>query len=210
MQIPMTIAALALLTVAMISLRIVWTRVHPRLRSFLIYGSIFLVALDAFFQVTKWGTSIMYVNVIINWLAIAGYELLILLFSRIPPRWLTSLSAAVLIAPLFSSSILFPLAVIFKPGILPRVPIGQHLYYKVVGWSNNGAGNSGVDLDIYYSPPFAPFLSRKLRSQPFNTQECDASAAFALLGPSPRTVIARCPPRPGQSTATVDKLLKLR
>jgi hypothetical protein len=209
MHIPLTIAALALLTVAMILLRIFWMRIPGRLRVCLIRGSIVMVIVHVFFVVTKWGTNSTYLNVIINWLAIAGYELLVMLFSRISPRWLTSLSAAILLAPLFASSILLPLTMIFQPGVIPRVPMGHHLYYKVSQWSNNGAGNSGADLDILYRPPFAPFFSRRVQSQPFNTQECNASAAFAVLGPTPRTVIARCPHWPNQPPGVEDKLLQL-
>jgi hypothetical protein len=209
MHIPSTIAALMLQTAAMLLLRIFWMRIDVRLRFFLIRGSIGIIALHAFFAVSKWGTSSSYINVIINWLAIAGYELLVFLFSRLSPKWLTTLSAVILIAPLFASSILLPLTRLFEPNAIPRVPIGNHLYYKVAPWSVGGAANSGVDLDILYSPPFAPFLSHKLQTQPFNTQECNAFASFALLGPSPRTVIARCPRWPSESSGVEDKLLKL-
>ncbi|WP_158793838.1 hypothetical protein [Granulicella sp. L60] len=210
MHIPITIAALVLLTAAMLLLRIFWTRLTPRLRVFLVRGAIAMAALHVFFVVTRWGTSLTYVNVIINWFAIAGYVLLVMLFSRISPRWLTSLSAAVLLAPLFTTSVLLPLTMIFQPGIIPAIPIGNNLYYKVAQWSNNGEGNSGVDLDVLYRPPFAPFLSRRVQSQPFNTQECNAYAASALLGPRPRTVIARCPHWPTQPVGAEDKLLQLR
>jgi hypothetical protein len=209
MHIPITIAALTLLTAAMVLLRIFWIRLDYRLRFFLIRGSIGIIALHAFFAVSKWETSSGYVNVIINWLAIAGYELLVLLFSRLSPKWLTTFSAVILIAPLFASSILLPLTRIFQPGTIPRVPIGNHLYYRVSRWSVDGAANSGVDLDIIYSPPFLPFLSHKVQNQPFNTQECNAFASSALLGPTPRTVIARCPHWPNEPPGAEDKLLQL-
>lgn len=131
MHIPTTIAALALLTAAMLLLRIYWTRIDFRLRFLLIRGSIGIITLHVFFAVSKWGTTSSYINVVINWLAIAGYELLVLLFTRLSPKWLTALSAVILIAPLFASSILLPLTRIFEPGTIPRVPIGDHLYYKV-------------------------------------------------------------------------------
>ena len=209
MHIPLTIAALALLTVAMLLVRIFWMRIHPSLRFGLICAFIAAALIHVFFAATKWGTSSTYVNVIINWLGIAGYELLVLLFSRLSPRWLTSLSAAILLIPLFASSILFPLAMIFQPGAIRRVPIGNHLLYKVSPWSNDNSSNSGVDLDIFYRPAFAPFLSRKVQSQPFNTQQCNAFAAFAIPGPTPRSVIARCPHWPNQPAGSVDRLLQL-
>lgn len=209
MEIRLTIAALALLIAAMLLLRIFWARLPGRLRFLLVRGAIAIFALHMFFASTKWGTTSSYTNVIIGWLAIAAYVLLVLLFSRISPRWLTSLSAAILLAPLFASSVLLPLTAIFHPGSIPTVPIGNHLYYKVSQWSNDGAGNSGTDLDIYYRPPFAPFLSRKVQTQAFNMQECNAYAATASIGPLPKTIIAHCPRGPAQSSGTVDKLLKL-
>jgi hypothetical protein len=209
MLIQATIAALALLTAAMILLRILWMRVPPGLRSFLIRGSIAMMMVHAIFSVTRWGTTSAYVNVVINWLAIAGYELLVLLFSRLSPKWLTSISAAILVIPLFASSILLPLAGIFRPGSLPKTPVGRNLYYKVVPWSNNGAGNSGVDIDIYYRPAFVPFLSRKVETQSFNTMECNAFAAYVMRGSDPETVVARCPHWPTQPAGAEDKVLQV-
>jgi hypothetical protein len=149
-------------------------------------------------------------NVLINWLAVAGYELFVMLFTLIRPRWLTSLSAAILIVPLFAASIMLPLTGIFQPGSLKRVPMGNHLYYKVEPWSIDGGANSGVDLDIVYSPPFAPFLSHKVQTQAFNMQECNATAAYAVPGPTRRSVIARCPHSPNQPSGEEEKLLQLR
>ena len=168
-----------------------------------------MIVIHAFFVVTKWGTTSNRLNLVINWLAVAGYELLIVLFARLSPRWLTSLSAAILIIPLFSASILFPLALVFQSGSIQKIPLGNHLYYKAVAWSSNGPGNFGVDLNIYYKPPFAPFLSRKVQTQPFNTQECNAFAAFVLPGPEPKTVLARCPHWPAQPAGSDDRILRI-
>jgi hypothetical protein len=88
MYIPITTAALALLTAAMVLLRIFWSRVPPRVRFFLIRASIAMIILHGLFVVTKWNTTSGRLNVFINWMAIAGYELLVVLFSRLPPRWL--------------------------------------------------------------------------------------------------------------------------
>jgi hypothetical protein len=208
MHIPSTIAALVLLTAAMLLLRIFWMRIGARLRFFLIRASIAIILIHAFFAASKWGTSSSYLNVIINWLAIAGYELLVLLFSRLSPKWLTTLSTIILIIPLFSSSILLPLTRVFNPSMIPRVSMGHNLYYKVAPWNVDSPANTGVDLDILYSPPFVPFLSHKIQTQPFNTHDCNAFASFAVLGPTPRTVIARCPPWPSE-TVVEDKLLQL-
>ncbi len=209
MYIPITTAALALLTVAMILLRIFWLRVPLRLRTFLVRVSIAVIVLHAIFAVTKWSTTSDRLNVLINWLAIVGYELLILLFSRLSPRWLTIPSAAVLLVPLFASIIVIPLTHLFYPGTVRSGPLDNHLFYNVDPWTYSGGGNAGVDVIIYYRPPFIPFLRHKLQTIPFNDQECDSIAAFAKPGPTPRTVLGRCPSRPLGSTGTFDKLLPL-
>jgi len=209
MYIPITTAALALLTVAMILLRIFWSRVPSRLRFFLIRASIAAIALHALFVVTKWNTTSDRLNVFINWLAIAGYELLVLLFSTLPPRWLTLTSTIILMIPLFSSSILGPLTSIFDPGSHKKVNLEDHLFYQIDPWSNAGGGSKGVDVIIYYRPPFAPFLRHRVRSIPFNDRECNSRAASAIVLPARKTVIFRCPNLPSQPAGTLDKVLPL-
>ena len=122
-------------------------------------------------------------NVLINWLAIAGYELLILLFSRLSPRWLTIPSAAVLLVPLFASIFVIPLTHLFEPGSVKNGPLGNHLFYDVRPMDVFRRRQHGVDVIIYYRPPFIPFLRHKLQTIPFNDQECNAYAAFAVPCP---------------------------
>jgi hypothetical protein len=210
MYIPITTAALALLTVATILLRIFWSRVPPRLRFFLIRASIAMIVLHGLFVVTKWNTTSDRLNVFVNWLAIAGYELLVLLFSTLPPRWLTLPSTIILLIPLFSSSILGPLTYIFDPGSHKKVNLENHLLYQIDPWSNAGNGNKGVDVIIYYYPSFAPFLRHRVRSIPFNDRECNSREASAIVSPARKTVIFRCPNWPSQPTGTLDKVLPLR
>jgi hypothetical protein len=210
MYIPLALAALALLTVAMILLRIFWSRVPPRLRFLLIRASVAVIILHGLFVVTKWTTTSDRLNVFINWLAIAAYELLVLLFSRLPPRWLTLPSTIILLIPLFASLSVIPLTHLFEPPARKNLSLGDHLFYEVSPWSNPGGGNKGVDVIIYYRPPFAPFLRHKLQSIPFNDQECNSRAASAVTFPTKKTVLGRCPNWPSQAAGTVDKLLPLR
>jgi hypothetical protein len=207
MSIPLTFATLALMTVAIILLGAFWSRVPYGLRVFLPRASIVLVLLQGFFVVTKWGTTSDRLNVLINWLAVAGYELLLVLFSRLSPRWLTSLSAAILIVPLFAASIVMPLAHLFDHGAIKKISIGHNLYYKSVAWSGSG---SGIDLDVYYRPPLLPFLSRKVQSQSFNSEQCNAFSAVIQPGPDSETVLAHCPHTPSQPPGSDDKILQLR
>ena len=210
MFIPWTMAALATLTALMIVVRAFWLSVPSRLRWLLIRLAIGVIMVQAFFYLTKWGTTSAYVNVIIYWLAIGSYELLVLLFSRFSPRWLTSISAVILIVPLFASSFLTPLTGIFRPGSLPKNLIGDHLYYKVFPSTVSGPGVQVFDIEVYYQPVFAPFLSRKVGKQSFNTAECNASAAFLVRGSDPKMLIARCPLWPTQPAGSEDRILYLK
>lgn len=209
MLIPLTMATLALQTILLVVLRIFWLRVSSSLRWTLIRVALFVMLVGACFTVTKWGTTSAYANVVINWLAVASYEFLVLLFAGLPPRWLTSISAFILLVPLFASSILLPLTSIFQPGALAKRPVEKHIYYKVVPWSNNGAGNSGVDVDIYSRSAVLPFLSRKVDSEQFNEKECNAFAAEVIPGPVGGTVIARCPNWPSQAAGAEERVIRL-
>ena len=210
MYIPMTTAALVALTALLIVVRALWLRVPSRTRWLLIRLSAGIIILQSVFYTSKWATTSAYVNVIIYWLAIASYLLLVLLFSRFSPRWLTSISAAILILPLFASSFLIPLTGIFRPGSLPKWPIGDHLYYKVFPSTVSSPGVQVFDVEIYYRPVLLPFFSRMVGKQSFNTAECNAAAAFVVSGSRPKTLIARCPLWPTQRPGSEDRIVYLK
>jgi len=209
MHIVLTTAVLVLLTVAMLLLRIFWSGGPPRLRFAVLTVSISLVLLQSFFAATKWGTISDRLNVFIFWLAVAAYEFLVLFFSRLPPKWLTTLSAIILLIPVFASSIILPLTELFDPSSYKTVPVGDNLFYEVKPWGNTGGGRTGADLIISYRPPIAPFLRHKIRIIPFNDGECNSSAAIAIPFPSTKTVLGRCPGWSSESAGTVDKLFPL-
>jgi hypothetical protein len=209
MHIALTTATLILLTLAMLLLRIFWNGGPPRLRFGLIAVSISAVLLQALFAATKWGTTSDRLNIFIFWLAVAAYEFLVLLFSRLSPRWLTSLSAAILLLPVFASSIVLPLTELFDPSSYKTVSVGNHLFYQVRPWGVSGGGNTGADLIVSYRPPIVPFLRHKIRIIPFNDRECNSNAAVAIPSPSTKTVLGRCPRWPSESAGTVDKLFPL-
>jgi len=208
MNIEITYASLALLTVAMVLLRIFWLRLPPRLKLFLVRASIAMIVLHVIFEVTKWSTTSDRLNVFVNWLAIAGYELLILLFSRLSPRWLTIPSAIILLVPLFASSILMPLMPLFQSGSNRSGRIDNHLIYEARPWIKSG-GNAGFDILIYDDPPFAPFLRHKVQTLPLNDQECNPNAAIAVPGPTEKTVLVRCPYWSSQTSGTFDKVVPI-
>jgi hypothetical protein len=209
MHIALTTAVLILLTVAMLLLRIFWNGGSPRLRLWLIGVSISLVLLQAFFAATRWGTTSDHLNIFIFWLAIASYEFLVLLFSRLSPKWLTSLSAAILLIPVFASSIVLPLTELFDPSSYKTVSVGNNLFYEVRPWFNPSGANKGADLIVSYRPPIAPFFRHKIRTIPFNDRECNSNAAIAIPFPTAKTVLGRCPRWPSESPGTVDKSFPL-
>jgi hypothetical protein len=209
MHLALTTAVLVLLTVAMLLLRIFWNGGPPRLRFGILMVSISLVLLQSFFAATRWGTISDRLNVFIFWLAVAAYEFLVLFFSRLSPKWLTTLSATILLIPVFASSIVLPLTELFDPYSYKTVPVGDNLFYEVKPWGNTGGGRTGADLIVSYRPPIAPFLRHKIRIIPFNDGECNSSAAVAIPFPSTKTVLGRCPGWSSESAGTVDKLFPL-
>ena len=210
MDIPITITALALLTVAMIFMSSFWLRIPPRLRWFLICGSAAMIILHMLFAATKWSTTSDHLNVLLKWCAIAGYELLVLLFARVSPKWLTLPCAVILLAPLISASVLLPLSQLFQPDSQPVAPMGDSLFYEVFPWANPGGGNSGVEIFVYRRSPIVPYLRHQLQVIPFNNQECNASQAFAISLPATAQYIGRCPYWPAQATGTLDKVFPAR
>src|ERR1700733_2867002 len=209
MHIALTTAVLVLLTAAMLLLRILWNGGPPRLRFSILTVSISLVLLESFFAATRWGTISDRLNVFIFWLAVAAYEFLVLFFSRLSPKWLTTLSATILLVPVFASSIVLPLTELFDLSSYKTVPVGDNLFYEVKPWGNTGGGRTGADLIVSYRPPIAPFLRHKVRVIPFNDGECNSSAAIAIPFPSTKTVLGRCPGWSSETAGTVDKLFPL-
>jgi hypothetical protein len=209
MYLPITLITLALLTIVMIILRIFWSRLPPRLTPFLIRLSIAFVALQGVFAATKWSTTSAHMNVLINWLAIAGYELVILCFAGLSPRWLTVPSTIILLIPLFAASIMIPLTHLFDPHSPDSVPVGDHLFYEIDPWTNIGGGNGGVDIIVYRRSTIFPFLRHKIQAIPFNNEECNSKAAHAVALPEKRAVLGRCPRWPSQPAGYDEKLLLL-
>jgi hypothetical protein len=209
MHVPITTATLVLLTLAMLLLRIFWLHVPARVRFYLIRIAVVLITLHVILTITKWETASDLVNVMIKWLAVASYELLLMLFTRLHPRWLTSICGVVLLVPIFASSILMPLTYLFDHSRNETKSIGNDLFYQRVLWGdmNDISANSGADILLSYRPRLAPFLRRYLRNIPFNNQQCNTRAAFAELGPNPKTVLARCPHWPSQRPGTDDWIL---
>jgi len=206
---PITTFALALLTVAMLLLRIFWLRVPTTVRLISVRIAILLILVELIFTITKWSTSSDSVNHIIRWLAVVGYELLLMLFTRMAPRWLTSICTLILLVPLFAASVLQPLMQLFTPTMSKPNSIGKNLDFERNDWGKGSPGNSGSELLIYYQPRLIPLLRHDLVHVPFNNHQCNAGAAYAELGPIPKTILAHCPHWPSQGPGSEDRLIPL-
>jgi hypothetical protein len=125
------------------------------------------------------------------------------------PRWLTSISAIVLVVPLIGSTLLIPLTRIFDwsaddiselagPYILERNP-----------WDTSESGNAGVDLYVYYRPRLIPLIRHMSQRASFGDDVCNPSAASVEVDPKKRTVHFHCPAR-GDGKPPIDVILPLR
>ena len=210
MRVLLTTAVLASLTLAIIMLRVFWSRIPARARSFFVYAGLSMILLHVAFVVTKWSTISDRLNSIINWGAVAGYLLIIVLFTLHRPRWLTTISAAILILPVFTSSILLPLRDLFNP-IAPSITrIDNRYIYERNLWNEPGENqNSGADLMVFYQPRFFP-LRRKVQRATFNDMQCNASASSASIDRARRIIHFHCPASSTQTGSDpIDLLLPL-
>jgi len=197
-MLPLTFAALAILTGVLILLRLRWPRFSRRAQTILIGGAGFALILYAFTFVSGWNTSSSHLNAAIYWGAIAGYEFFLLLFTLLRPRWLTSMIAAVLMLPILSASPFLPLAEIFNPAPHTIVSLGSNFSSDRVAWGTGTAPTSGFDLVIYSHPSWTRFLRRRRQACHYYSGQCDASRAYATLQPDGKHVLMSCPAAPNQ------------
>ena len=210
MRVLLTTTVLALLTLAIIFLRVFWSRVPEKVRSFLVYAGVAMILLHVAFTVSKWSTTSDRLNSIINWGAIAGYVLIIVLFTLQNPRWLTTISAGILLVPVFASSILLPLRDLFNPDSPAVTRIDNRYVYEKNLWREPGENqNSGADLMVFYQPHFLP-LRRKVQRATFNDMQCDASASSANIDHKRKIIHFHCPALSSPAgSSSIDLLLPL-
>jgi hypothetical protein len=210
MYLPITLASVLLLTFVILLLRIFWLRVPATLRLYLIWAAVVVVLVDIVLTGTKLEIASDRMNVVLKWLAIASYELLLMLFTRLSPRWFTSICGLILLVPVFAASALMPLTSIFDPVTHALVPINAKLAYQKLPWGGDEVGeNSGIKLVVYSRPRFVPFLRRDAQLIFLNNRQCHTDEAVAVPGPNPRTVLVQCPRWPAQGVGTEDFSLRL-
>lgn len=207
MNVPLTFAALTTLTGALVLLRFFWPHLSRRTQTFLIAGACIIPALFGLIFVSRWSTSSIRLNAACYWACIASYEFFLLLFTRLRPRWLTTIIAIILILPLLSASVFLPLADIFNVPPVTTVVLGDHFISERVPWGSHKFENTGTDLVIYSRPPWAPFVRRRRQSCRYYNSQCNASQAFAVLQPDRKSVLMVCPASPGQAPDTARSLV---
>jgi hypothetical protein len=206
-MLPLTFAALALLTGALILVRIRWRRLSQKTHTTLITCACAAIVLYLFTLATGWNTASYHLNAALYWLAVAGYELFVLLFTLLRPRWLTAIIAVVLLLPLLSASAVLPLADLFNPAPHTIVSIGGNFVTDRTPWGTGGAGSSGFDLVVYSHPSWTHLVRRRRQASRYYNGQCDAARAFATLQPDGRHVLMSCPAAPGQQSDTARNLV---
>jgi hypothetical protein len=210
MHIPLTIALLGLLTGTVLLLRRWWWRIPMWLRWLLVGLAFLMVLIRFFFLVSQWSTVSPRFNAVLCWTGVAGYELILARFSLMRPKWLTAPSAVILLLPLLGSTLLLPLTRIFDWSPANISSIGGHYICEKSPWDTASVGNSGVDLIIFYRPPFLPFLRHGVQRNSFSDDQCDSAASSAVADLTNKVVNFRCPARAGKQQPDIVQTLPLR
>lgn len=207
MHVPLTLAALALLTVILVLLRIRWPHLSPHTRSTFIACACATLALFVARAVTHWSPVSIRLNALCNWSGFAGYEFLIILFTLLRPRLLTSLIAAILILPILSASTLLPLTELFDHLPQTTTSLSDNLVSARTLIHRSSIAPDAADLEIYYRTAWLPHLQRRVQGTRFFDTQCDASRSFAVLQPDHKNVLLTCPALPTQppTTAVVER-----
>ncbi len=204
MYIPTTLATLGILILALVLLRIAWNHLPTWMHSTMFPCSVAFISLIVFSYVTKWTFISHRLYALLLWCGVAGYGLLLVRFSLESPRWLTSVIAIILFLPIFSSSIVLPLANLFIPSIstVATVPLGSSLFSVRSVIDRSPIAPSATDLKVYYRPRWLPMLQHERAGVRFFDTQCNGSASYAVLQPGHRTVLIACPPFPSDPPGT--------
>ncbi len=204
-----SIALLLAVTAAVILLRAYWHRMPRRLEKAIFLAGAIAVTLRAISVVTFWTTVSPRINSVICWLSVIAYELILVRFSLMRPRWLTAPCAIILLLPIFGSTLLFPLTGIFDTSPPHRTPIAQNYHVERSPWDPKMSGQSGEDYGLYSSPSWLPFLHRIVQRSSFSQQQCRSVDVTVSIDRQRHLVYFHCPGHQG-SQSDVDLALPLK
>ncbi|GGA62822.1 hypothetical protein GCM10011507_13020 [Edaphobacter acidisoli] len=193
MHLPLTFGLISALTAAMLVVRVYWQRIPRAFKTALVVFAAGVIIIFFGAYATKWRISSGRLNFAFCWALLASWEILLLLFSLLKPRWLTGIIAVVMLLPLLSASIIFPLASALGPLPATTIDLGDHILSERTPWGTGTFRTTGTDLTLYYQPAWMPFLRLSLRSARYYNGQCDADAAYAVLQPDGSHVQMVCP-----------------
>jgi hypothetical protein len=198
-------ALAALLFLIAVVLAAIWARIRwPRLpksaQLALCILSGLLIAIYVLEIQSGWHPGSLVFNQILQWLAVGGYALLVLLISLFKPKWLATTAMAILLLPVLAALVYFPITLVGDNSVETH-RLSDTLFVDRTHWDAGTAGSSGSDFLIYYRPRHAPFLSRNLQKLRFDDAKCNTAQAFMLLNPDGKSILARCPWWPDQHQA---------
>lgn len=208
-QVPLILTTFAALCVIILVVRNRWHRLYPRTRRALLTAALASIALFAIGYSTHWVSTSDRLNSAVYWSAVAGYLLLLAVHSLTRPRWLTSITAIILAAPMLASSLFLPLGSIFHPNPRRVEPLGDDLYVSWQPFVELGPSSSGVDVEIAHRPRFFPFLQHARLGGRFYDRRCNGAATQVALQPDHRSVFVRCPSWPGSADPNPGEYLPL-
>jgi hypothetical protein len=198
MDVPVTLAIFTTILAALVLLRIRWPSLPVRLQSTLIVLAMVAIFLQGLTYATHWNLSDDRAGFLLNWSAIIGYEFIVLLATRLRPRWLTSIVAVILILPLLSASIFLPLTGQFERSPHYRTKLDTNLYIETTPWESPLKGTSGVDIQIFVTKPYIPFLRHLFASSRLFNNQCNTAGATVVLQLDHENVLISCPSWSGE------------
>lgn len=211
MHAPITSAAIALLALALLPLRFLWPQLSERVRRRLPRLVIAAFAIALLPHLTHWGTRWHLLNATLDWVALLCYLILLALFTRLRPRWLTTVSAIILFVPLFAASPMLRLAELFDAQARPVVRLTDRQVVERSRWDLQPMGNSGADFTLFREARWAPFLWHNEMLLRFTDADCDTSAIRFKVDPDQSRALLQCPYRAGSGeTGSEDQVFTLR
>ncbi len=158
---------------------------------------------------SQWTFTSTQLNAGLAWAAVTGYEILLARFSLMRPRWLTSLSAIILLTPLIGSIMMIPLAKIFDISRMDISSLGGQYILERAPWETDASGNTGVELIVFHRPILLPFLRHQVQRASFGNDACRATNASAQADLQHHTVHFHCPEL-GDGKPSIDLILPFR
>ncbi|WP_213806075.1 hypothetical protein [Granulicella sp. dw_53] len=201
MHLLLTLAVLALLTAAIVVLRLFWTSLGRGVHRVLLVAAFAAILFYGLTKASNWSTTSELFNALLTWSALASYEFFLMLFTTLRPRKFTSIIAIVLALPLLSTSVVLELTYLFRTKQITIADLGYKFYSDKIYWDAKPSQSSGIDFIIYYRSGFLPLRRRVQGARLYDTQ-CITRETYAVLQPGHNSVLVVCPALPGQPAET--------